>query len=95
VVRERTEGAGKERRTDRIQHPERRKYDQRRHVDIDNLYVKLSNLRRHIDWNENQTYEYGMDVNEDSKHNQKYVRKDNQVLYEIISDRERDCGGRG
>jgi len=95
VERERTEGTGKERRTHRTQHPGRCKYDQRTHADIDNLYAKPSNLRRHIDWTENQTYEYDIDADEDSKHNQKYVRKGSQVLYEIVSDRERDCGGRG
>jgi len=36
-----------------------------------------------------------MDADEGSKHNQKFVRKDSQVLYEIISDREIDYGGRG
>ena len=30
-----------------------------------------------------------MDADEGSKHNQKFVRKGSQVLYEIISDRER------
>jgi len=34
-----------------------------------------------------------MDTGGDSKHNQKYVRKDSQVLSEIISGSERDCGG--
>ena len=36
-----------------------------------------------------------MNADKDSKHNKKYVRKDSKVLYEIISDRESDCGGRG
>ena len=36
-----------------------------------------------------------MDANEGSKYNQKFVKKDNQVLYEIISGREIDYGGRG
>ena len=36
-----------------------------------------------------------MDADEDSKHNQKYVRKDSQVLYEIISGTEIDYGGQG
>jgi len=85
----------KKRRTRRTQHPGRCKYDQRGHANIDNLYVKPSNLRRHIGWIENQTYEFGMDVNEDGKHNQKYVRKGNQVLHEIIFGKEIDCGGRG
>ena len=93
--RERTEETGKERRIRRIQHPRRCKYDQRGHANIDNLYAKSSNLRRCIDWTENQVYEYNMDADEDRKHNQKYVRKVSQVLYEIISDRERDYGGRG
>ena len=34
-----------------------------------------------------------MDANEGSKHNQKFVRKGSQVLYEIISGREIDYGG--
>jgi len=80
VERERDEGIGKERRTHRIQHLERCKYDQRGHVDIDNLYAKSSNLRRCIDWTENQAYEYGMDADEDIKHNQKYVRKVSQCF---------------
>ena len=88
-------GTGKKRRTHQIQHPGRCKYDQRGHVNIDNLYAKPSNLRRHIDWTENQTYEYGMDADEDNKHNKKFVKKESQVLYEIIFDRERDCGGQG
>ena len=36
-----------------------------------------------------------MDADEGSKHNQKFVRKGSQVLYEIISGREIDYGGRG
>jgi len=36
-----------------------------------------------------------MDADEDSKYNQKYVRKCSQVLYEIISGREIDYGGQG
>ena len=36
-----------------------------------------------------------MDANEGSKHNQKFVRKASHVLYEIISGREIDYGGRG
>ena len=35
-----------------------------------------------------------MDADEGNKHNQKYVRKDSQVLYEITSTREIDYGGR-
>ena len=35
-----------------------------------------------------------MDSEEGSKHNQKFVRKGSQVLYEIISAREIDYGGR-
>jgi len=35
-----------------------------------------------------------MDADEDSKHNQKYIRKSTQVLYEIISGRKIDYGGR-
>ena len=65
----------KKRRIRRTQYPERCKYDQRGHANINNLYAKPSNLRRHIDWTENQTYEFGMDADEDSRHNQKYVRK--------------------
>ena len=95
MERERTEETGKERKIRRTQHPRRCKNDQKGHANIDNLYAKPSNLRRHIDWTENQTYEFGMDADEDSKHNQKYIRKGNRVLYEIFSDRERDCGGRG
>ena len=53
VGRERIEKTGKERKIRRTQHPERCKYDQRGHVNIDNLYAKSSNLRRHIDWTEN------------------------------------------
>ena len=48
--RERTEETGKERKIRRTQHPGRCKYDQRGHANIDNLYAKSSNLRRHIDW---------------------------------------------
>jgi len=95
VEREWTRETGKERRTRRTQHLGRCKYDQRGHANIDNLYAKSSNLRRHIDWTENQTYEFGMDADEDSKHDQKYIRKGSQVLYEIIFDREIDCGERG
>ena len=90
-----TEKTRKERGTYRTQHPRRRKYDQRGHVNIDNLCTKPSNLRRHVDWTENQTYEFGMDAGEDSKYNQKYVKKGRQVFFEIISGRERDCGGQG
>jgi len=36
-----------------------------------------------------------MDADEGSKHNQKIIRKGSQVLYEIISGRETDYGGRG
>ena len=79
----------------RTQHPNRCKYDQRGHANIDKLYAKLSDLRRHIDQTENQTYEFGIDADKDSQYNQKYVRKGNQVFYEIISDRERDCERRG
>ena len=53
VGRERTEETGKERRIHRTQHPKRCKYNQRGHANIDNLYVKPSNLRRHIDWTKN------------------------------------------
>ena len=92
--RERERETGKERKIRRT-HPGRCKYDQRGHANIDNLYAKLSNLRRHINWTENQANEYDMTADKDSKCHQKYVRKCSQVLYKIISDRERDCGGRG
>ena len=36
-----------------------------------------------------------MDTDEGSKHNQKFVRKGSQVLYEIISGMEIDYGGWG
>ena len=36
-----------------------------------------------------------MDADEGNKHNQKFVRKGSQVLYEIISGREIDYEGRG
>ena len=45
------------------------------HAKINNLYAKPSNLRRHIDWTENQTYEFGMDAKKDNKHNQKHEGK--------------------
>ena len=51
--RERTEETGKERKIRQTQHPGRCKYNQRGHANIDNLYAKPSNLRRHIDWTEN------------------------------------------
>ena len=51
--RERTEDTGKERKIRRTQHLGRCIYDQRGHANIDNLYAKPSNLRRHIDWTEN------------------------------------------
>ena len=92
---ERTEETRKERKIHRTQHPERCKYDQMGHANIDNLYAKSRNLRRDIDWIENQTYEFGMDVDKGSKHNQKFVRKGSQMLYEIISSREIDYEGRG
>jgi len=57
--------------------------------------VKPNNLRRRIDWTENQTYEHGMDADKGSKHNQKYVREGSQVFYEIIFSREIDYRGRG
>ena len=41
---------GKERKIRRTQHLERCKYDHRGYANIDNLYAKPSNLRRHIDW---------------------------------------------
>ena len=69
MLRERTKETGKERRIRRLQHPRRCKYDQRGYANIDKLYAKLSNLRRHIEWTENQTYEFGMDADEGSKHN--------------------------
>jgi len=94
-VRERTEETEKEKRIHQTQHPGRCKYEQRGHANIDNLYAKPSNLKKHINWTENQTFEFGMDADEDSKHNQKYVRKGSQVFYEINSDRKIDYGGRG
>jgi len=36
-----------------------------------------------------------MNAGEDRKHKQKYIRKGSQVLYEIISGKEIDCGGLG
>ena len=36
-----------------------------------------------------------MDADEGSKHNQKFVRKGSQVLYEINFGREIDCEGWG
>ena len=52
--RERTEETGKERKSHRTHNPGRCKYDQRGYANIDKLYAKPSNLRRHIDWTKNK-----------------------------------------
>jgi len=55
--------------------------------------MKPSNLRKYIDWT-GKNYEFGTDADEDSKHNQKNIKKGSQELYEIISDKEIEYGGR-